>query len=176
MTPECKTCRSQRWAAYYAQHREKLIAAAALSTRKRRERPEVREQERKASRERKRVVLADPVQRERHRERTREWFRDNCERVNTLPSRAKPLRAAYTARYNAAKLQATPRWADMEQIAAFYLEAARLTAETGVPHEVDHKVPLRHPLVCGLHVPNNLQVVPMTVNRSKSNRFIPTIE
>ena len=38
--------------------------------------------------------------------------------------------------------------------------------------EVDHVVPLTHNLVCGMHVPWNLQVLPVSVNRSKGNKFV----
>jgi len=34
-------------------------------------------------------------------------------------------------------------------------------------------VPLRHPLVCGLHVPANLQVLTAEQNRLKHNSFTP---
>ncbi len=39
-------------------------------------------------------------------------------------------------------------------------------------HEVDHIIPLNHPLVCGLHVPWNLQYLTISENRKKSNKLI----
>lgn len=73
----------------------------------------------------------------------------------------------------AAEKQATPSWADKKAMLAIYKEAVRLTELTGIPHHVDHIVPLQSPWVCGLHCEANLQILPYYENQSKSNRVWP---
>jgi len=67
---------------------------------------------------------------------------------------------------------ATPQWANNFFIEEIYDLATLRTKVMGFPWHVDHIVPLRHPLVCGLHVENNLQVIPATQNIQKKNRFV----
>lgn len=45
-------------------------------------------------------------------------------------------------------------------------------AETGIKWDVDHIVPLQGKSVCGFHVWYNLQLLPATLNRAKSNKVI----
>ena len=65
---------------------------------------------------------------------------------------------------------ATPPWADAALFAS--MRAIYATANPKFDH-VDHIVPLKHELVCGLHVPWNLQVVPRRYNLAKSNNWWP---
>jgi hypothetical protein len=51
-----------------------------------------------------------------------------------------------------------------------YLEAWRLTLNTGIVHHVDHIVPLKSPTVCGLHCEANLRVLQKTDNLKKGNK------
>jgi predicted nucleic acid-binding Zn ribbon protein len=78
-----------------------------------------------------------------------------------------------TRRRQTAQQHALPIWLTKDDIAAMravYRERKRISEQTGVPHEVDHIVPLQGKHVRGLHVPWNLQIIPATVNREKRNR------
>ena len=68
--------------------------------------------------------------------------------------------------------QATPKWADLSAIKEVYIRAQQFTKETGTPHEVDHIIPIQGKLVCGLHVPANLQILTEKENQSKNAKFI----
>jgi hypothetical protein len=65
----------------------------------------------------------------------------------------------------------TPKWADKKKMKEIYDRARLLSEETGVKHEVDHIIPLKNELVCGLHVETNLRIVTKEENRRKRNIF-----
>ncbi len=60
---------------------------------------------------------------------------------------------------------------DFKAIRLFYSTALELTRLTGINHEVDHRTPIVHDRVCGLHVPWNLEVITEAENQVKSNDF-----
>jgi hypothetical protein len=66
---------------------------------------------------------------------------------------------------------ATPKWANMVKVARFHRERAEISVRTGIPHDVDHIVPLQGRNVCGLNNEFNLCVIPATENQSKSNKY-----
>ncbi|MCC6199614.1 MAG: hypothetical protein IT466_02435 [Moraxellaceae bacterium] len=85
----------------------------------------------------------------------------------------KPKKCARQMRRNAKKKQALPAWANVAAIQIIYERAAFLTKSTGVPHNVDHIVPLQGKTVSGLHVENNLQILTQCENQTKGNRWWP---
>lgn len=147
----CKACRNryvQGWTEQNPERRKEISAASAAKNR------------------------------HKHAERMREWWKKDSNGMKYYwQHRADPekwaARMARDAKRRAAKLQSTPVWANDFFMEEAYRLAGERTELTGVPHEVDHIVPLQSPLVCGLHVHTNLQVIPMAVNRSKNNRIWP---
>lgn len=140
----CKECRAKYSKEWHAKNRERLSQAAI--------------EWRKKNKERFREVCAAWNERnpEKRRQFAVDWRAKNRAHHN-----------AYKAKRRAEKRQRTPAWADMETIKDFYAEANYFGME------VDHIVPLKSDLVCGLHVEHNLQLLTPFENASKKNRFWP---
>ena len=100
---------------------------------------------------------------DKQREAKRRWIANNKEQRRIYTNiRRRRLRAA------------TPVWQTLEDrqaIRAIYERCARWTKETGVRYVVDHVIPLQGSNVCGLHVPENLQIIPHAMNVAKGNKF-----
>lgn len=118
--------------------------------------------------------------RKRNAEKVREfsrldWLRHNPKRLasKALYRKKFPEKAAAQVRMRQArKVQAMPTWANQARIEEFYKSARDMTVLTGIQHHVDHIIPLRGKLVCGLHNEFNLQVLPAAVNQAKSNKLV----
>ena len=65
--------------------------------------------------------------------------------------------------------QQTPGWANLKAINEFYKNCPK-------GYHVDHIIPLKHKLVAGLHMLNNLQYLPAKENMKKHNKFVPHFE
>lgn len=90
-------------------------------------------------------------------------FRNSNWRINN-PQRFKELQKASCAMRRATKKGATPSWVDREEIKTIYFNCPK-------GYHVDHIIPLNNELVCGLHVPWNLQYLLAQDNLIKSNKF-----
>jgi hypothetical protein len=92
------------------------------------------------------------------------WRRSNLARYNFL-----------AAKHRKAVKRATPEWltdAHWQEIDDIYHLAKEMAwLNEGTPFHVDHIVPLQGEVVCGLHVPWNLQLLSPTNNMRKNNKF-----
>ena len=110
-----------------------------------------------------------------NRVRQKRHFDRDPERVRRLSAASKrrnlPRVLARNGKRRAAKIGATPLWANVPAINEIYELAALRTRLSGVKHVVDHDVPLIHEKVCGLHCEFNLRVITDAENSRKGNRF-----
>lgn len=104
----------------------------------------------------------------KRREEKRELYRAASKRFRlSNPGR----KNADTNKRRLALARRKPPWIKGPEVVAFYESAARVTRCLGIPHEVDHIIPLRGKTVSGLHVPGNLRVLPAVLNLKKLNHF-----
>lgn len=104
-------------------------------------------------------------------EAVKEYNREHYKRYYPLN---KPKYYSKNAKRRAIAKQATPEWANLQYIEDLYANAAEaneLFKDIGIKFHVDHIVPLNSPVVCGLHVEDNLQILTAEENLAKSNKF-----
>ncbi len=90
---------------------------------------------------------------------------ENKEKIEAGKAKQKPFKRAAWAAYHDRKIQATPVWSDLKIVQRFYLHCPE-----GMT--IDHIIPLKGKIVCGLHVINNLQYLTPLENCRKANKFV----
>lgn len=110
----------------------------------------------------------------RKRRQNNEFRRADVDRTLARKREHPGIYAAIQGKRRAAQLRRTPAWANLRKIEQVYAEAAWMTVLMGEPWHVNHVIPLQGRLVSGLHVHNNLQILPGAENARKGNRSIPS--
>jgi hypothetical protein len=118
------------------------------------------------------------------------WQLDNPEKVAEYKQRSKLTRpdtvkaeyernkAAYFARAAMRRTlvkQAVPKWASGEELVECYEVLRYFNSIYPNHYHLDHIVPIKSKLVCGLHTPDNLRLVTAKENLSKNNRYWPNM-
>lgn len=155
----CRECTKKRYSSYYKKNAESLKKRSADYRRNNHEQVKIKLKE--WHQENKQHSL-------KYRQSAKQRINENGKRYRER--HLGKVRARYAERR---ALLSAPVWACKEKMKGFYEDAVRLSNETGIPHEVDHIVPIKSKYVCGLHCEFNLQVVPREVNRRKSNLYWP---
>jgi hypothetical protein len=111
-------------------------------------------------------------------ENRKQYYKENKENENKTSFQYKLNNRgrcnAIQAKRRAALLQATPKWLTKEhlkEIQWYYDTAKDLQWLSEDKLTIDHIMPLLGENSCGLHVPWNLQILPMKQNSSKKNKI-----
>ncbi len=117
------------------------------------------------ARENARVVAWVEANRARSQEIKRNWRERNPGADMAYYAKNKERSYAHRDAYRKRCRQAMPPWVDRAAILEIYREAKRLGLS------VDHIAPLKGRNFSGLHVPWNLQLMPLAENIRKGNRY-----
>ena len=178
MATECKPCAVERAAKWFETNKERHRDSSKSRYQRN---PESYKQRARAweqlNRERKRELRrsAYAANREHKLEQSRASWAKHAEKRNATKKAyrlANPERGAEYVRARQSRQQkAMPPWADRKAILSIYAECRRMSEVTGIKHHVDHIYPLKGATVCGLHVAENLRVIPAADNQTKANKF-----
>jgi hypothetical protein len=124
----------------------------------------------------------DPEYKAKENARTLAWYHANFDKIKDKKyakdkawrDKNKDIINSFTAKRRVIKLQRMPKWLTEEQkkqIKDMYALATLLNETTDTEWHVDHIIPLQGKLVSGLHVPDNLQVIPAKENLIKRNKY-----
>jgi hypothetical protein len=103
------------------------------------------------------------------------WANKNAERLLVAQRARRRSNPHQVSEWKASRRVAEKRrcaWADRGLMRDIYL-LAKIHREAGLRCGVDHTVPLKSALVCGLHTHHNLSVLLMVDNSAKGNRVWP---
>ena len=175
---QCKTCMTQHLRAWEKANPEKVRATCQRGYKKNKEKKDAANRKWCAENpDRVRELARLRARRNYTPEKGAKWAAENPERAKANTARwargTPDRRCANENARRAGKLRATPSWADASEIARVYALAAKMAKHLDGPYHVDHVVPLKSKLVCGLHVHQNLRVLRGDLNAAKGNRFNP---
>lgn len=117
--------------------------------------------------------------REKQREISLNWLKNNPDKFAKIKKKWRDNNrdklSIYKRNRRASIINAKPKWfSEFDEFVvteASNLVSSRLKA-TGIVWHVDHMIPLRAKNVCGLHLANNIQVIPAKLNASKRNNMV----
>lgn len=155
---------SDKWQQYYAEHKEHLKAKRKVYGKIH------KEQESEYRRK------YHALHRDKGLEQSRGFRLNNPEYFKQYRRINRSKMHANTRKRQADKINRTPTWLNIVsrvEIECIYVYATALN-QIGLQYHVDHILPLKGYNVSGLHVPENLQVIPAVENMRKGNRYDQT--
>lgn|SRR5574340_594690 len=124
------------------------------------------------------VRYSNPKYREYHLNKNKKWREDQTDlyknsQLNWRKANPEKL-AEYSSFHRSNRKKAVPSWfSDWDKFViqeAHKLRHLRFK-HTGIRWELDHIIPISGKKVCGLHIADNLQVIPSSENKRKLNKY-----
>jgi hypothetical protein len=163
--PRCKPCHTEDSLRWQRANRERFLSRLREWYNKNKRNP--------------RILLSAEEKKLRKAADSKQWREKNKERFDEMrrnwSANNKHVMREVVRRRQIAKRKASPEWANRFFIQEAYHLAELRTEATGYLWAVDHIVPIISPIVCGLHVEHNLQVIPQIDNVRKGNRAWPSM-
>jgi hypothetical protein len=97
-----------------------------------------------------------------------------CIECNKIRRKNRPQGKRGGSGWRIQKEKATPPWVsrnELDAIDKMYEQAERNSFNNSTKYVVDHIIPLRSKIVCGLHCLANLQIISETENASKADKW-----
>jgi thiol-disulfide isomerase/thioredoxin len=167
----CKPCLRTVNKVYEEKHKEKLKQQRIEWTKNNKEHLSAWAKEWRKKNPEKTQAHYSKSEKNRDLEKRKAWKLLNQEKRNKQAAewrKRNPVQCRFFENHRRAfKLCATPKWADKNEIIKIYKEAREKSLS------VDHIVPLKSKLVCGLHVHFNMQLLTISENSKKSNLYWP---
>lgn len=114
------------------------------------------------------------------RNRSIQWRKDNPDKKKEMDKAFYEANRGLVNSYKAARRarvrQAIAPWmtdGERKQIADLFVECKKISDETGIPHQVDHIIPLAGKYVSGLHTISNLRIITAEANNKRPRIFNP---
>lgn len=108
-------------------------------------------------------------------EKVKKYWEQNKDKVKKIDDKynssekGKITNANKAAKRRARVRKQLPLDADFDKIKKIYSECREISLKTGIPHEVDHIIPISEG---GLHHQDNLQIITMSENRKKGSKIL----
>jgi hypothetical protein len=111
----------------------------------------------------------------RTKEKLKKYWENNKDKAKQIDDRynssekGRISNATKSANRRARVKNQLPSDANFDIIKSIYAECRKISLETGIPHEVDHIIPIAKG---GLHHQDNLQIITMNENRKKGSNIL----
>lgn len=179
---KCVLCCSERSSAAYLRNREKILEKTATKYLRDHTYRELKKEYIRGYYQlnRERCISQSKLWVQQNRETSRitkaSWKRLNSGKVKESNKRDRINNSGrvnfHSKTRQELKRNRVPAWANLGLISNIYLRCKEISESTNVPHHVDHILPLRGKLVSGLHVIENLRIIPASENIKKGNKLL----